>query len=447
MHNIDSLIVWAFIKAQIKKDKNVNASVFKEYIETLKIDKVYFKKNTPNFLKINYDSLISKTILLTLQNRIVEKIKIQFGIEVSIQFRKNIKQKENYFLSNFKFSNYILGKNNKEAFYACKNVALNPGAWNNFLFLCGQPGTGKTHLLGAINNFINKYSNKKVLFINCENFGNVALNYLTKNQLQIEKFKHSFLNYDCLLFDDIQLLRNRQKTNQILFSIVKNSIEHNKQIVVSSDLDLENLSGFERRLISRFHAGLSVFINPLNFETAKKIIIFFLKKKHQLIFFSDEALNFLAKNFASDARKIKGVLNRIIFYKNLNNIKQKLQCQDLISALPKNYFRNLNPILGGKEIIKKIQDLLTKEYQISYSSLNKQSRIKKIVQVKHLGIYFSRNLTNLSLNTISSLFELKDHSSAHYAIKKIKKNALENNDFNNYLQKWILDFKNKYLNY
>ena len=215
------------------------------------------------------------------------------------------------------FDSFVVGKNNREAHAAALSVCYYPGKFNNPLFIFGNSGLGKTHLLHAIGNYVkaNK-ADEKVLYIYSEDFVTLLIEAM-KNKT-VEDVKEMICSVDYLLIDDIQRLK--QSTSQeIFFNMYNKLISDNKQIVITSDIHPTELKGIENRLISRFSSGLSVSVGSPEFETAKAILQKKMEGRSDEIMIDDEVLDYLATRFASDVRKLEGTLNELFFKAILYN--------------------------------------------------------------------------------------------------------------------------------
>ena len=217
----------------------------------------------------------------------------------------------------YTFDSFVVGKNNREAHAAALSVCYYPGKFNNPLFIFGNSGLGKTHLLHAIGNYVkaNK-ADEKVLYIYSEDFVTLLIEAM-KNKT-VEDVKEMICSVDYLLIDDIQRLK--QSTSQeIFFNMYNKLISDNKQIVITSDIHPTELKGIENRLISRFSSGLSVSVGSPEFETAKAILQKKMEGRSDEIMIDDEVLDYLATRFASDVRKLEGTLNELFFKAILYN--------------------------------------------------------------------------------------------------------------------------------
>lgn len=428
--------IWNKIKQFLQYDETIDPTIFNNYIKNAYISEI----NDYNCL-IVVDSVFAKEILTkNLSSKIeniLEKInkaeiKVNFIGPNDIKKENNTTMDENKKITpnnNFLFENFIKGESNNEAYQAALAITIEPGKYWNPLFIYGNSGLGKTHLLHAIENeFIKKNkNNKKIIYLSSEEFGRMVPEILQQNNSNdIEKFKNSFNQYDVLLVDDIQFLANRSKTNEIFFHIFNSFVNKQKQIVISSDKSPDELYGFEERNISRFQSGLSVGIDSPDFETALTILKEKLKSlNYDPSIFTEETLHFIAHNFNSDVRKLEGSLNRLIFYSILYiKPNQLITIDDVMKA-----FKSNTHLSKDKLTAKKIKKIVADYYNIPLKILNSSTRVKAITNARHIAMYLIKELLNESFVNIGGEFGGKDHTTVINAYNKIKKNIEKSYEF------------------
>ena len=304
----------------------------------------------------------------------------------------------------YTFDSFVVGKNNREAHAAALSVCYYPGKFNNPLFIFGNSGLGKTHLLHAIGNYVkaNK-ADEKVLYIYSEDFVTLLIEAM-KNKT-VEDVKEMICSVDYLLIDDIQRLK--QSTSQeIFFNMYNKLISDNKQIVITSDIHPTELKGIENRLISRFSSGLSVSVGSPEFETAKAILQKKMEGRSDEIMIDDEVLDYLATRFASDVRKLEGTLNELFFKAILYNPER------IDITFAKEIFKE-NPIVVKQEdelTPKRIKNAVCEYYGLTRTQIESKSRTKNIANARHIAIYLCR--THLEMPFAKTGFEFgnRDHS-------------------------------------
>ncbi len=433
--------IWTIVKKELKNDKDINANIYNLYISKSKL----YKRLDHNLI-ISTNSKISEKIISAISPKIISIIKKKFNLALNIEYKflsknlieDNIESNQftinngNRFDKNFKFKNFVKGSSNEEAFLAAKEVSKSPGIKWNPLFIYGDSGLGKTHLLYSIKNELIK-KKYKAKYITSEEFGKLSIDNMSKGHHEIENFKKTLKVNNILLIDDIQLLAKRNKTNEIFFYIINHFIENNKQIVLTSDKLPEELGGFEDRLISRFAYGLSIKMKKPDYNTALEIVKMKLKLKNNHENFSQEAIEFIAKNFSFDVRQLEGSINRMVFYSILNKKDKNdfITIKDIQEAFKDKKFK----ITNKKITIKNIKEIVAEEYNISLKILCGKSRISNIMIARQLAMYLSRQITKLPLSTISMEFNRKDHTTVINAIKRVEQKIKIDKKFKDYVKK------------
>lgn len=323
----------------------------------------------------------------------------------------------------YTFDSFVVGKNNREAHAAALSVCYYPGKFNNPLFIFGNSGLGKTHLLHAIGNYVkaNK-ADEKVLYIYSEDFVTLLIEAM-KNKT-VEDVKEMICSVDYLLIDDIQRLK--QSTSQeIFFNMYNKLISDNKQIVITSDIHPTELKGIENRLISRFSSGLSVSVGSPEFETAKAILQKKMEGRSDEIMIDDEVLDYLATRFASDVRKLEGTLNELFFKAILYNPER------IDITFAKEIFKE-NPIVVKQEdelTPKRIKNAVCEYYGLTRTQIESKSRTKNIANARHIAIYLCRTHLEMSFAKIGFEFGNRDHSTIMSSYEKMMKLLKEKETF------------------
>ena len=346
------------------------------------------------------------------------------------------KQKSNL-NSNYLFDNFIVGNSNKFAQAAALSVAENPGKIYNPLFIYGNSGLGKTHLMHAIGNYIVQNSQKKVLYVTSDQFRDdfVGINRKDKdgtNFNYVEFFKNKYRNIDVLIIDDIQFLGGATQTQQEFFHTFTNLYNDSKQIIVSSDRSPNDLKLLEERLRTRFCWGLTVNIGPPDFELRKEI----LRKKIVAGNFEEEipeeVIEYIASNMGSDVRQLEGSITRLIAYSTIMG-GTKINLSLAIEAL-KDF---INKGISEKNDIAKIQKTVAEFFQISAEDIKSKKRSSNIA----FPMYLCRKLTNESFPKIGTEFGGKDHSTVMHSVEKIEMEIKSNKDLAGIVEKLEKDIK------
>ena len=387
----------------------------------------------------NYDLIFTlKEEIEEEKKKELEEIERKKESELSVDSvdieRKNTKISSNL-NQNYTFDNFIVGNSNRFAHAAALSVAENPGKIYNPLFLYGNSGVGKTHLMHAIGNFIQENSNKRVLYVTSEQFidefvktnrkdeGGTNFNY-------VEFFKDKYRNIDVLIIDDIQYLGGTQQSQQEFFHTFNNLFNDSKQIIVSSDRSPDDLKLLEERLITRFSWGLRVNISPPDYNLRRDI----LKKKIIANNFEkdipDDVVEYIASNIGPDVRHLEGAITRLVAYSTIMG-GEKITLDLAIEALKDFNTKGV----GEKNDVHRIQKIVSEYFQISVEDIRSKKRSSNISFPRQIAMYLCRDLTNESFPKIGIEFGGKDHSTVMHSVEKIEKEIRENKDLANIIEK------------
>lgn len=312
----------------------------------------------------------------------------------------------------YNFENFIIGASNRFAHAAAVAVAEAPARSYNPLFIYGDSGLGKTHLLHAIGNYAeNIYPGIQVRYVSSEEFTNDFINSIADNRAQ--EFHARYRNNDILMIDDIQFLQGKDSTMEAFFHTFNTLHEHNKQVVITSDLPPKQLTGFENRMRSRFEWGLITDVSAPDLET--RIAILRKKAEADDISLPKDAIEFIAAHVNGSIRELEGTLIRVTAYANLN---QQAIDLNLVSLVLKDLIINDEPnIIAPQEIIRETADY----FHLSVEDLYGSSRSQAIATSRQVAMYLCREMTSLSLPKIGQLFGGRDHTTVMYAHRKITK--------------------------
>ncbi|WP_031542396.1 chromosomal replication initiator protein DnaA [Mesoplasma photuris] len=426
--------LWLKIKDNLANNPLVDQAIYNDYLAPSKL----FENENNEYLLI-VSSKFGLSMVEAILPLISEELKSTLGKSVilSLQTRdtfnktqKNNDQKNKPVNDKFTFSNFVVGESNSQAFFAAEMVSKNPGQSSfNPLFIYGDSGLGKTHLLKAIKSKIDSENKLKVVYLSSEMFIKQVQDIIHQGHKEIEAFKESILENDMLIIDDVQFLAKKEKTNEIFFTIFNSFIENDKQLVFSSDKSPDALNGFDNRIITRFNLGLTTSINILDIDTAIAIIENEIKIQGIKVKVDDEAIKFLASYYADDVRKIKGSIAKINFWW-LQNSTVKLITLDLISQL----FKDVPTSNLGVLNIKKIKEVVSEKYGVTITSINGKARTGNIVNARHVAMYLTKDILGHSLNQIGTEFGGKDHTTVINAVDKITKLIASDNEFSNTIE-------------
>ena len=332
---------------------------------------------------------------------------------------------------NYTFENFIQGKSNQYALAVASAVTENiinghPSKVYNPLFIYGDSGLGKTHLMQAIaHKILEERDDLYVMYISSERFTNELIASIqptsrSKNQNLNQEFRDKYRSADILLIDDIQFLSNKEGTQTELFHTFNDLYYADKQIVLSSDRPPLEIKDLEDRLLSRFSWGITVDIQKPDFETRVAIL---QKKSDELgAFIDNEILTYIAENIDTNIRDLEGALSTAIAYAKGDG-RNTINLEDATKGI------NTRSIHKRKHItIGDIQKRVAEKYSIKVSDLKGKSRKKEIVNPRHIAMYLSRDLTDSSLVTISNAFE-RDHTTIMHGIDKVKDQMESDEDF------------------
>ncbi len=330
---------------------------------------------------------------------------------VDINHRSNVNIKH-------KFNNFVEGKSNQLGLAAARQVADNPGAAYNPLFLYGGTGLGKTHLLHAVGNaIVDNKPNAKVVYMHSERFVQDMVKALQNNA--IEEFKRYYRSVDALLIDDIQFFANKERSQEEFFHTFNALLEGNQQIILTSDRYPREINGVEDRLKSRFGWGLTVAIEPPELET--RVAILMKKAEVHQIHLADEVAFFIAKRLRSNVRELEGALNRVIA--NANFTGRPITIDFVREAL-----RDLLALQEKLVTIDNIQKTVAEYYKIKVADLLSKRRSRSVARPRQLAMALSKELTNHSLPEIGDAFGGRDHTTVLHACRKIQQLREESHD-------------------
>ncbi|MEQ6166844.1 chromosomal replication initiator protein DnaA [Ekhidna sp. MALMAid0563] len=317
---------------------------------------------------------------------------------------------ENNLNPTYTFSNFIEGDCNRLGRSAGYAVAKKPGITSfNPLMIYGGVGLGKTHLVQAIGNHIkNEDPSKKIIYVASEKFTNQFIDSLKNNNVQ------SFISYyrgvDILILDDVQFLRDKEKTQEIFFHIFNHLHQAGKQIVMTSDCAPKDLKGLQERLVSRFKWGLTADLQQPAFETRMAIIQ--RKIQEDGIHIPEEVIEYIAYTVDTNIRELEGVVVSLIAHASLMRVDVDLE---LAKKVLKNIVKEIDSEVG----IDYIQKTVSEYFHVGQDDLKAKTRKKEIVIARQVAMYFSKDYTNHSLKSIGYHFGGRDHSTVIHALQSV----------------------------
>jgi chromosomal replication initiator protein len=309
------------------------------------------------------------------------------------------------------FENFVVGSGSQLAHAASIAVANAPGRAYNPLFVFGETGLGKTHLMHAVaHQMLTNNPNAKIAYVSTEKFTNEFIHAIRENKLT--KFRKYYRNVDALLVDDIHFLSGKESTQEEFFHTFNDLFESGRQIFLASDRPANEIERLENRLISRFQWGLVTDIQAPDFET--RFAILRNKALAMKIELDEEIMEFLAERVSRNVRRMEGALTRIAGYDNLIDCKLDLNAVErLLSDL-------LHEEAASKVTVDQIQKKVSDYYKIRFSELIGRRRTSSIVFPRQVAMYISRTLTSDPLKSIGDAFGGRDHGTVIHACKQVE---------------------------
>jgi chromosomal replication initiator protein len=311
----------------------------------------------------------------------------------------------------YTFETFVIGASNRFAHAAAVAVAEAPAKAYNPLFVYGESGLGKTHLLHAIGHYAHSlYPTVRVRYVNSEEFTNDFINSIRDDKASA--FQRRYRDVDVLLIDDIQFLQGKVQTQEEFFHTFNTLHNANKQVVITSDLPPKQLAGFEERMRSRFEWGLITDVQPPDLET--RIAILRKKAIGERLQARDDVLEYIASKISTNIRELEGALIRVTAFASLNRQQVDLSLAEIV-------LKDLIPAEDGPEITAATIMAQTAAYfSLTMEDLCGQSRSRVLVTARQIAMYLCRELTDLSLPKIGQQFGGRDHTTVIHADRKIR---------------------------
>lgn len=362
--------------------------------------------------------IIETRYIPTVKKALFELFSADFDVEVlDKQGKESYKPKSTTgsFLpgtEEYTFERFVVGNSNKFAHAAAEAVAGNPAQSYNPLFIYGESGLGKTHLLYAIAHTIHKaHPDYRIVYIRGDAFTNELIQAIREGRNQ--DFREKYRSADVFLMDDVQFIAGRESTQEEMFHTFNTLYEAKKQIVFTSDRPPKEMLRLEDRLKTRFEWGLLADILPPDYETRMAII----KNKaiRMGVELPEEVLTYVAENITANVRQIEGTVNKILAFRDLlgNSVDS-----GTVTRAVRDMFKDPTDILPSAEVII---DEVCKFYAIDNDALRGQGRTKDTAQARQIAMYMIRNMTSLSLKDIGKEFENRDHTTVLHSIDRIEK--------------------------
>ena len=383
---------------------------FQDWIETHYLDVVKEAlEKSGNASQVNFE--INPSVLQKTAQKTFRRISAKFQEEASDSIKLNPR---------FNFGNFVVGPSNRMAHAASLAVAENPGKVYNPLFIYGEVGLGKTHLMQAIAHYALKKRGAKIKYLSSEKFTNELINAIRNRST--DRFRQKYRNTDMLLIDDVQFIGGKESTQEEFFHTFNALYDNHKQIVISSDRPPRVIPNLEKRLVSRFSWGLVVDVQPPDFETRMAI----LRKKieSEPIKVDNEVISFIAKNINTNIRELEGALIRVIAYSLIDNRPIDI---DMAKEILKDMVREQDKKIDASKIFQRVAEY----FNLEAEDLKGKKRSKSFVLPKQIAMYLFRELTDYSLPEIGKIFGTKHHTTILYAHRKLKDTLRNDSKVNN----------------
>lgn len=416
-----------YIKTTFQKD-----IILKQYMDRIKegFEKIL---GFPIEIIISTEDDISsyigeETSTLSKEDITSESLNDKIKKEVNIS---SLSQNGNY---EYTFDTFIVGSSNNFAYAACKAVSTQQAGTYNPLFIYGQSGLGKTHLLSAIKNEISKLNpQKNIISISSEIFTNELIAAIKTNN--INSFHNKYRTADVLLVDDIQFIAGKESTQEEFFHTFNELYQVGKQIVLTSDRPPKDIKTLEDRLKSRFEWGLLTDISPPDFET--RIAIINRKADLLQIEIPSDVSEFIANRLKTNIRQLEGAVKKIKAYKLMVGSPPSIS---VAQTVIKEILNDNQPV---PVTVERIIEEVSKTYSVSPDDIRSNKRSANISIARQVSMYIVREITQMSLAPIGEEFGGRDHSTVVYALKALEKQMLKDSRLRGIVDDIIKNIRNK----
>jgi chromosomal replication initiator protein len=342
--------------------------------------------------------------------------------DVQLSFQELKVDSETGLHPRYKLKSFVVGSSNELAYAATTAVIKNVGKKYNPLFIYGGVGLGKTHLIQAAGNEIkNLYKNKtKIKYVTSEKFVNDVVGAIRNKRM--EDVKNKYRNVDVLIIDDIQFIGGKEASETEFFHTFNVLHEHNKQIIISSDRPPAAIPTLEERLRSRFEGGMIADITYPDFEM--RVAIIKNKLNERGVDLSDEICHLIAAKIQKNIREIEGVLNRILFYKEVKNVDFTIKTvEEIIDEVAQQLVKKIS----ANNVVKSVADF----FELSQEDLVNRSRRKEVIEPRQIAAFLLRDLLGMSYPDIGERLGKRDHTTAIHSYEKILNEINKNRNLNN----------------
>ncbi|MBF0466495.1 MAG: chromosomal replication initiator protein DnaA [Nitrospirae bacterium] len=411
--------------------KPVKPLEIKDHSAVLSVPNRFFRE----WIEDNYPQLFNKALETVLSKQINVVFKVDQPQTSEIAKKDTIMQTRRTRLANkgihlnpkYTFENFVVGPSNQFAHAAALAVGESLGKTYNPLFIYGDVGLGKTHLISAIGNMvIDRDPNAAVMYVSSEQFTNEVVSAIRHEKMG--ELKDKYRGLDALLIDDVQFIANKTQTQEEFFHTFNALYERQKQIIISADRPPKELTSITDRLKSRFTMGLIADIQPPSIEL--KVAILQRKAENQKIFLQDDMAYYLASRIRSNIRELEGCLIKLAANSNLTgNPINIAMAKDVLKDI---FVDDFKPISA-----EHIQKMVCEYFNIKPIDIKAKKRTKEITVPRQVAMYIIKQLTDLSLGDIGKSFGGKDHATVIYACKQVESKIGNDENFGKVVEQLI----------
>ena len=441
----DYSVLFEEIKQKVCDELQLSIVAFQTWIEPMKFYKVeddtfYIevpseKAQLINYLTKNYKDIFHVCISDATNHDYKVKFILKKDEELNFSSVNSSSNEDLYrqanLVSKYTFENFVVGSNNSFAHSAALAVAENPGEDFNPLFIYGESGLGKTHLMHSIGHYIiDHYPDKKVLYVDSEIFTNDVIEGIRSgrsgNSSAMNTLRDKYRNVDVLLIDDIQFVIGKEATQEEFFHTFNALYNKGKAIIISSDKPPKQMETLDERYTSRFGQGLQADIQPPTYETKAAILLMLNEPYKNTIYeVPPNVIEYIATNINSNIRDLEGAFKKIIYIEKLN--KKTIDLEMAEEGLKDIINPNAPKMVTPQIIIQVVAD----HFGIRAEDITSKKRTAEIVLPRQVVMYLCRDLTDISLKNIAKVLDKKDHSTIINGITKIQDEINNNSDFAN----------------
>ena len=423
--------IWKMVLELLQKDlTQVTMDAWFSDLTAVEFQNDRFVLHTPDSFK---QEIIEARYLDNIKSALHELFSADIDVIITTgEFINNHQKKEKNAEDEYTFKQFIVGSSNKFAHAAATAVANNPGRSYNPLFIYGQSGLGKTHLLYAIASAVRgTYPNDRIIYIKGEDFTNELINSI--QTARVQEFRDKYRSSDVLLVDDVQFIAGKDSTQEEFFHTFNTLYESKKQIVLTSDRPPKEINLLEDRLKTRFEWGLIADIQPPDYET--RIAIIRLKAESLGIELSSEINDYIATTITANVRQLEGTVKKI---KALHELMGREIDKSLAEEAITDIFKE-NP--GMKPTPEIILQEVSNFYTIPVEKLRGSGRSRDMVQPRQVAMYLVRKLTDYSLPEIGKVFS-RDHTTVLHSINKVEEYLKTTTEMENIIKTLIANIRN-----